>query len=145
MQPDEPYYLPQAPDRSGEPHAIDLLIHQRPRILRVKLAVLAGEIQEGLRIRGKNAERISDELLVAGTHLLPFNEPRLGFPRPDEAVRQFWENPQAKLSAEARSQDVECWRDVAQLMNEFLITWEAVEQGAVRARFLTEQHEEDRE
>jgi hypothetical protein len=61
----------------------------------------------------------------------------------DDATRRFWHEQESRLEAEARLQDVECWRDVASTMTEFLSVWEAVEQSRARGEFLREQRSED--
>lgn len=124
-------------------HAIDTLIRQRPQILRVKLAVLASQIVERLRIRSANQERLEAEQLLVSTALLQWDELFGAHRLLDEGSRRFWLEQQAKLSAEARVQDVDCWRDVAQVMNDFLTAWEALEQSAVRGEFLKEQNKEE--
>lgn len=124
-------------------HAIDTLIRQRPQILRVKLAVLATQIFERLRIRTANQERLEAEQLLVSTALLQWDELFGAHRLLDEGSRRFWLEQQAKLSAEVRGQDVDCWRDVAQVMNDFLTAWEALEQSAVRGEFLKEQNKEE--
>jgi hypothetical protein len=133
-----------SPSMSAEDnHAIDTLIRQRPRILRVKLAVLATQIFERLRIRTANQEKLSEEQLAASSALLQWDEIFGSHRILDEAARRFWLEQQAKLAVEVRAQDVECWRDVAQAMNDFLSAWEALEQSAVRGEFLREQKKEE--
>ena len=128
---------------ADDDHAIDSLIRQRPQILRVKLAVLATQIFERLRIRTANQEKLEAEQLLVSTALLQWDELFGAHRLLDEASRRFWLEQQAKLSAEVRVQDVDCWRDVAQVMNDFLNAWEALEQSAVRGEFLKEQDKEE--
>lgn len=135
-------------ERSGslstdDDHAIDTLIRQRPQILRVKLAVLATQIFERLQIRTANRAKLDEEQLAASSALLQWDELFGAHRLLDEASRRFWLEQQAKLAAEVRVQDVDCWRDVAQAMNDFLSAWEALEQSAARGEFLREQHKED--
>ena len=40
------------------------------------------------------------------------------------------------FQTEARSEQVECWRDVVMVMRDFLMTWEAHEQAKARAIFI---------
>ena len=129
----------------ADSHAVDSLIHHRPRILRTKLAALATQIVERVRIRDSHQGTIEGLLLDCANGLLPFSDEVHFLKSSDFALRAFWLEQKAKLTTEARSQDVECWRDVAQLMTEFLSVWEAVEQSRVRAEFLSDQEREDRE
>lgn len=153
MEDREPlFYESQIPLRSpprfpsndpDDTHAIDSLIHERPRILRVKLAVLATQILERLKIRDANRAQIDRELLEAANQLLPFERWASLPGSPDIALRAFWLDQTVKLPAAARTEDVECWRDVAKLMSEFLVVWEGVQQSEARAAFLREQRKED--
>jgi hypothetical protein len=120
-------------------HAIDILISQRPAILRAKLAVYATQIYERLRLRANNLDRIQTELLAVSNGLLPFEDTIQSWLPLDESKRRMWLEQQARLNAELRSQEIECWRDVAQAMNDFLVVWEAAEQSRVRGEFLQKQ------
>lgn len=132
------------PNEQADTHAIDVLIHQRPRILRTKLAVLATQIQERLRIRVASKERIDHELTFVADQIVVIEEAiacRVPF---DISLRNLLLEQQAKLTAEGRQEDAAAWRDLAQAMNDFLTTWEALEQSHVRAQFLQQQNREDR-
>jgi hypothetical protein len=125
-------------------HAVDTLIHQRPVILRTKLAVLATQLQARLLLRETNLTRIADDLLATDNLLLPWTECVLSSQMPtDLALRNACLERQARLQTEIRTQEVECWRDVALVMNEFLTVWEGLQQSQVRAEFLREQRSED--
>jgi hypothetical protein len=115
--------------------SIDLLIHQRTRILDVKLEVFAAEIEERIRIRRRNVEDLLYEELYAGSLLLEFH-PNYGFRSYDSRLQQVLYQKVFDLTKERRQQDVDCWRDVVQVMRDFLNAWEAREQSGARARFL---------
>lgn len=133
-------FSPPEPEHT-DPFAIDSLIHERPRILQTKLAVVATEIEERLFLRRYNLEAISREYLEATNRILMLAHTRMD--ASDPACR-FWLEQQMRLAVEARQQRVECWQDVSKLLNDFLVIWEALEQSRVRANFLKDQREEDR-
>ncbi|MFA6286045.1 MAG: hypothetical protein WC661_01575 [Opitutaceae bacterium] len=123
--------------------AVDALIHERPRILRIKLAVLATQIQERLSVRANNLAKIERSLVEASARLADLEEARFHRVTPVIIPEVFWMERQAQLDTEVRSADVECWRDVSSVMGEFLTTWEALEQSQARANFLRDQSLED--
>lgn len=129
----------------NDTHAIDSLINQRPRILGVKLAVFATQIQERLRVRSQSHLRIASELGLVRQQLAGFEEAVIYRVPFDIALRNFAAEQQSKLTAEQRHEDAACWRDIAQVMTDFLSTWEALEQSEVRGDFVRAQAKEDLE
>lgn len=112
--------------------SIDSFIHGRSRILRTKLEVLASEIRERFEIRGKNLERIGDDKVRITTMLVDLDRRANYLTREHKEKSPFYEQL-FKLEQEKRLQDVECWRDVAMVMRDFLYAWEAHEQAQARA------------
>lgn len=132
-----PLPAPIPPPADGdEGHAVDLLIHERPRILRTKLAVLATQLEERLKLRAAHLAQIEESLQVTGERLFALEELRLQGFIPDSALVTYWLGRQATLETEIRTTTAETWRDVASVMQEFLTVWEALEQSRVRAEFL---------
>ena len=119
----------------NEDSALDDFIHDRTRILKTKLEVLAYEIHLRFQIRTTNMERISSDkehgqqLLEQIIHQINY----LGRERGDTTplIQQIFD-----LETERRTQDVECWRDVVLVMRDFLVAWEAHEQAKSKAIFL---------
>lgn len=139
-----PLPAPIPPPADGdEGNAVDLLIHERPRILRTKLAVLATQLEERLKLRAAHLTQIEESLQVTGERLFALEELRAHGYTPDNALVTYWLERQAKLEAETRTVTAETWRDVASVMQEFLTVWEALEQSRVRAEFLRGQLRED--
>jgi len=119
----------------GESSALDDLIGGKARILNVKLAVFASEIIERLRLRVLNQERIdSDEEQVRELIQTTDRQARYHF-REHHDKRVLYET-HFELREERRSQDVECWRDIVDVMRDFLTVWESLEQAKARSIFL---------
>lgn len=114
---------------------LDQLLHSKSRIQHTKLDVLATEIVARLGIWNRNLERISGEkvgvreLLDQSTRLARYH---LRDQRDVERLRE----DTLKLETQQREEDVQCWKDVATAMRDFLTTWEAHEQAKNRSIFI---------
>lgn len=125
-----PHYSPSPAESS-----IDDLIHQKSVILRTKLEVLTAEVLVRLNILGRNLgsldeqrERVSEMLNRIDTqaryHLREHRDK-------GEFYRQLF-----AIDVERRQQEVECWRDVVMVMQDFLTIWETHQQTQARAIFI---------
>jgi hypothetical protein len=141
-QPDM-YAQHSAPDDSppiAEPLAanaegLEELLHLRSSILKAKLQVLAAELLQRIQLRDQNAARVDAEktrVLEVLPQLSRQARYHLREPR-DNAT--FYQQA-ARLDEERRSQDTQCWQDIARAMHDFLDVWEAHQQATVRGRFL---------
>ena len=115
---------------------LDQMLGQRSRLMQTKLDALSVQIIERLRIRAKNLERILDEELDVSNQLISFE--RLTHSRPDSpfALEGLLQSKRFELGKERRSQDVECWRDLMQIMRDFLNTWESLQLTRTREQIL---------
>jgi hypothetical protein len=120
---------------AGTAGALDHLLHSKSRILRTKLEVLASEIQARFAMWDRNLERISNEkeqveaLLNQSTRLTRYH-----LREPNESTRL--NESSLQLDSQRRQEDIQCWRDVVQVMRDFLDTWEAHEQAKSRSIFI---------
>jgi hypothetical protein len=115
--------------------ALEDLVHQKSRLQARKLDILASEIGWRLRIAAENvyhlerdhahAETMINELTLAANYRLRDHHEKAPF------YRKLFE-----IETELRAQKTDCWRDVANVMRDFLATWELHEQAQARARFL---------
>lgn len=114
---------------------LDHLLHSKSRILRTKLDVLAAEIVARLGIWNRNLERINGE--KAGVVEQLDHSTRLAryHLRDQRDVGRLRENA-LKLDSQQREEDVNCWKDVAMVLRDFLTSWEAHEQAKSRAIFI---------
>ena len=116
---------------------LDRLIHSKSRIQRGKLEVLASEIVARFGLWDRNLSRIDgyrahiQELLgtasrMARYRLRPTHDP-------DHLKRQLLD-----LEKERRGQDLDCWRDVTNVMRDFLSVFEVHEQAKSKAIFFND-------
>ncbi len=132
--------LLQMPDYAQSPTpevdaSLDRFIHQRSRILRTKLEILAAEIMERLRLRRRNQQRIGHQRETVET-MLGYLAGLSHYHGKESREKGALYQATFDLDREARDQDVDCWRDVVGVMRDFLGAWEAHEQTEARAVLL---------
>lgn len=115
--------------------SVDLLIHQKSKLLSTKLEVLAEQIVDRVRIRGANHGHILYDELAMRTKLMEF-DPHYGGCEYDPNLRSSLYGRIFDLNKESRQEDVQCWKDIVLVMRDFLIAWESHEQSRTRAIFL---------
>jgi hypothetical protein len=118
------------PDRT-----LDELIHQKARIVRTKLEVLALATSERLAIWQRNLQRIDDDEHKVSYMLQRLSRSANYLMRAHRDKEVFYKTA-FDLAKERREQDVECWRDIVLVMRDLLVAWEAHEQAKAKAIFL---------
>src|SRR6185369_13748157 len=101
---------------------IDNLLHLKSRILRSKLEVLASEIYARLNLWERNLVRINEEKTKVQEIIVNFTRMANYHLREPKDQNLFYEQIFG-LETQRRSEDVECWRDVVNVMQEFLLAW----------------------
>jgi hypothetical protein len=131
---DEPVYRR---DSLSEASGISLekLFDGRTSVLKTKLDVFASEVFIRLRIRSENLLRISQDQERVGSILERLTVQANYNTREHKEKALFYELT-FELDRQKREEDVECWRDVVQVMKDFLIVWEALEHAKSRSMFL---------
>jgi hypothetical protein len=125
-----PHYSPlESDDPLGD------LIGGKTRILNTKLEVLALEISERLRIRTLNIERLNADQYSA-TLMLAKLSAHAQYHLRDHSDKRVFYDVLFGLERQRREEDVECWRDIVNVMRDLLMVWEAHEQAKVKAIFL---------
>lgn len=123
------------PPGSDDDDSLEQLIHLNTRILNSKLEVLSFLLVERVGIHDRNIDRIdTDKGTLDGMVRRITRDARYHLREHDEKrilYQKFFE-----LEEERRKQDVECWRDVVQVMRDFLYIWDAHEHAKSRAIFL---------
>jgi hypothetical protein len=114
---------------------LDRLFDQRTAILKTKLEVFASELLDRLRIRSKNLLTISENQDRLG-RMLETLTCQANYHFRDHKEKSVFYQLSFDLERQKRSEDVECWRDVAQIMKDLLNVWEAMEQAKSRSMFL---------
>jgi len=115
--------------------ALDDLINQKTRILNTKLEVLVLEIVERLRLRSHNIERLDTDGYRA-TLMLSKLSTQADYHVRDHGDKRVFYELIFNLERERREEDVECWRDIVNVMRDLLGVWEAHEQAKAKAIFL---------
>jgi len=111
------------------------LFESRHQINSTKLHAWKRSINERLRIRTENIHRLqNDELeLVNATRSTINPNASLEWLIGTQAhFSQFY----FELQAKKRTEDTECWRDITNVLRDFLIAYESVSQSKARGRFL---------
>lgn len=124
-------YLPSSTDP-----ALEAILSGRSEILQTRLSVAAVQIVERLRIHSHNLERILEEELKVGSQLIPFEKKYLGQAPDMMGLENLLLGKQSELSKERRQQDVECWRDLIQVMRDLMGAWEGWSGQQAKQRFL---------
>jgi hypothetical protein len=119
----------------GNDSALEDLLHQKSGLQAKKLEILAAELRWRLHLAAQNLYTLGrdravvigmiDRLTVDANYRLRDHQEKAPLYR-----RLF------DIETEERTQQVDCWRDVANVMRDFLGTWEAHEQARARAMFL---------
>jgi hypothetical protein len=133
-QPNAPAYRSEPIPEQGTA-ALDQLFGGRTTILKTKLEVFATEIFDRLTIRSHNLLKISEDEERVSTMLDRLAVQANYHLREHKEKAMFYEL-RFELERQKRGEDVECWRDVAQVMKDFLNVWEALEQAKSRSMFL---------
>lgn len=119
----------------GTDQTLDDLIHVNTRILRTKVEAIAATVQERLKIRRQNVERIAEDRaklaeivqqisVAANYHLRDHKEK-------DRLYQRAFD-----LNRERRDQDSDCWRDIVLVLRDFLTIWDEYERAKARGVFL---------
>ncbi len=139
----ESYLLHSTPvGPQAEPHeqppgdaSLDDLVRQKSRILSRKLDILGAEIAWRLHIGACNLHSLQEDKQRLGEMLSRLDHAALYHLRQHQEKGPLYRTLFA-LETETRAQHVECWRDVAMVMRDFLYAWEAHEQARSRAIFI---------
>ena len=123
--------------------ALEALLSGKTELAETRLAVTAVQIIERLRLRAKNLKQLLDEELDIGNKLLKvqaqvpsgpnwqtFNKDIMGL---EAQLEQRSSNNQSAQ----RREDVECWRDLTNVMRDFLNAWDNFSRNEAKNRFLS--------
>lgn len=115
--------------------SLEQLIHQNSRILNKKLEIISSEIWWRLRIASQNLDSVDRDKALVRQMLQRLDSAALYQIR-EHQDKTILYRKLFDLQTEARSEQVQCWRDVATVMRDFLYVWEALEHARARARFI---------
>jgi hypothetical protein len=123
-----------APSESEDSFLEDL-VHQKAQMFRTKLEVLTAEVLVRLNIMSRNLRDLDDQRETVREMLGRIDQQAVYHLREHREKSEFYRQLFA-IGVEKRQQEVECWRDVAMVMKDFLEIWEAHQQAQARAIFL---------
>lgn len=123
---------------TAQQSALESILNGRTELAETRLAVTAVQIVERLRLRANNLKQLVEEELSIGTKLL--NLKAGGFPadfnKEIMGLEAQLEQRTSQNQSAQRREDVECWRDLTNVMRDFLNAWENFSRNEARNRFL---------
>ena len=115
--------------------ALNAMMSGRSEIAETRLAVTAVQIIERLRIRASHLDDLLKEELDADTQLIQLkNRPIVGGDM--MGLESMLRQKVLQIQGERRRTDTECWRDMTNVMREFLNAWEGFSRNEAKNRFL---------
>lgn len=124
---------------TAQQSALESILNGRTELAETRLAVTAVQIVERLRLRAKNLKQLVDEELSIGTKSLQLKGG--GFPayfnKEIMGLEAQLEQRTSQNQSAQRREDVECWRDLTNVMRDFLNAWESFSRNEARNRFLS--------
>jgi hypothetical protein len=119
----------------GTDNTLDDLIHANTRILRTKVEAVAAAVQERLKIRRQNIERIADDHYKL-TDLLQHISVAANYHLREHKDKDRLYQRAFELTRERRDQDTDCWKDIVLVLRDFLTFWDEYERAKARGAFL---------
>ncbi len=127
------------PNRERAQHsALEAILNGRTELAETRLAVTAVQIIERLRIRARNLKQLFDEELSIDNKLLQIQgQFPSGFNKDLFGIEAQMDQRVSLVQSAQRREDVECWRDLTNVMRDFLNAWESFSRNEARNRFLS--------
>lgn len=107
------------------------MLSGKSEIAENRLAVTAVQIVERLKIRSNHLEQLLNEELDVGTRRLQSQGGSRG------SDMMGLESLLTQIQSERRREDTECWRDLTNVMRDFLNAWENVSKNEAKNRFIS--------
>jgi hypothetical protein len=134
--PDEDYTVSASTTlTSGADRTLDDLIHTNTRVLKTKLEAITLTVQERLKIRRQNVQRIGDDKDKVSEMLQKISVGANYHLREHREKNTFYQK-MFDLERERRDQDTDCWKDIVLVMRDFLTFWDEYERAKARGAFL---------
>ena len=111
------------------------LLHTNIRVLKTKLEAIASTVQERLKIRRQNVQRIADDKDKLSEMLQSISVGANYHLREHREKGTLYQK-MFELERERRDQDTECWRDIVLVLRDFLTFWDEYERAKARGAFL---------
>ena len=116
--------------------ALEAILSGRTELAEARLAVTAVQIIERLCIRAKNLQQLLDEELSLDNKLLQIQgQFPFGFNKDLFGIETQLDQRISQVQGAQRSEDVECWRDLTNVMRDFLNAWEGFSRNESNCSF----------
>lgn len=112
------------------------MLSGRSELAEDRLAVTATQIVERLRIRASHLEQLMDEELSVGSRMLQLDPQSMGYNSDMMGLESLLAQKKSEIQADRRKEDTECWRDLTNVMRDFLNAWEGFSRNEAKNRFL---------
>ena len=110
-------------------------MHTNTRVLKTKLEAIASTVQERLKIRRQNVQRIADDKVKLADMLQMVSVGANYHLREHREKSAFYQKI-FDLERERRDQDTDCWKDIVLVLRDFLTFWDEYERAKARGAFL---------
>ena len=112
------------------------LMEGRSDLAETRLAVTATQIVERLRIRASHLQQLMAEELEVDSRLLRLRDASVGSSVDMMGLESKLDMSMSQIKSAQRREDTECWRDLTQVMRDFLNAWEGFSRNEAKNRFL---------
>lgn len=112
------------------------LLEGRTELTETRLAVTATQIVERLRIRASHLKQLMSEELEIDTKFLQIRDMPMGNNIDMMGLESKLDQSASMIRSAQRREDTECWRDLANVMRDFLNAWEGFSRNEAKNRFL---------
>ena len=112
------------------------MLSGRTELAETRLAVTATQIVERLQIRAGNLKQLMDEELSVENRILQFSQLPFGKRSDMMGLESLLLQRSAQIQGDQRRENTECWRDLTQVMRDFLNAWEGFSRNAAKNRFM---------
>ena len=119
------------PTPNDQKSALEAMLSGRSELAETRLAVTATQIIERLRLRAGNLKELLEEELSVDSKMLQADHAGLGSMGLDVLEQRL-----SQIKGAQRRENAECWRDLTNVMRDFLNAWEGFSRNAAKNRFL---------
>ena len=124
------------PPPNSQNDAMKALMDGRSDLAETRLAVNATQIVERLRIRASHLKELMAEELEVDTKLLQLRDASFGQSIDMMGLESKLSMSMSQIRGTRRREDTECWRDLANVMRDFLNAWDGFSRNEAKNRFL---------
>lgn len=127
---------PNAEPAQSQDAAMKSLLEGKKDLAETRLAVTATQIVERLKIRASHLKQMMAEELEVDTRLLRLQDAGFSNPLDMMGLESTLDQSMSQIRGAQRREDTDCWRDLANVMRDFLNAWEGFSRNEAKNRFL---------